>query len=207
MTEQRRDKRQHDKAETPGTLHALLGKSPGQVDEELLALGYDPAKQVEAMRRLARALQSRRVAHPQAQKTSLPPWPANAYPVYKEAVAAGMPEWDGDASDPANATLFKLLGGGNPSDYFWARVSGWSMRDAGISDGDLILVSRKAEPKDGDVVLAHLAGRGQLIKRLMIGRGQTALLESANPDFAAIELNDLSVLTIYGVVVGRASAL
>lgn len=194
MTQQRRDKLQNDNPETPGPLHKLLGKSPAQVDEELLALGYDPAEQVDAMRRLGRALRSKSAAHVQAQKAKAASSPANAYPLYKEAVAAGMPDWDGDASDHADATLFKLLGGGDPSDYFWARVSGWSMRDAGISDGDLTLISRKAEPKDGDIVLAHLAGRGQLIKRLKLGAGQTASLESANPDFAAIELNDLSVL-------------
>ncbi len=84
-----------------------------------------------------------------------------------------------------------------------ARVSGWSMRDASISDGDVVLVDTKRKAKHGDLVLAHLSTHGQVVKRLCARGGRPAMLESANPDFDPIEVGD-AVLTIQGVVIGRA---
>ena len=80
------------------------------------------------------------------------------------------------------------------------------MRDAGINDGDVVLVNIKLEAKDGDIVLADLAGQGQVIKRLCKRRGKVSL-ESANPDFAPIAVDDVASMRVHGVVVGRAGAV
>ena len=98
----------------------------------------------------------------------------------------------------------ELMRVADPAQMMWARVSGWSMRDEGIRDGDMVLVDRSREPRDGDIVLAHLAGQGQVVKRLRVRSNAAAALESANPDFDAIEINEPTDLAIHGVVIGRA---
>lgn len=44
----------------------------------------------------------------------------------------------------------------HPDTTFYARVHGDSMIDAGISDGDIVVIDRSVEPKKGDIVLAFL---------------------------------------------------
>jgi SOS-response transcriptional repressor LexA len=188
-------------------LHKIMGRSPAQIREELVAMGYDPAEQVQALRRLGRVMAAKFAPQIEAERCADARPTLAGYPLFEEAVAAGIPEWVGSSGTSTNSTLIALLGGGDPSRYFWARVSGWSMRDAGIKDGDVVLVSRKGEPKDGDIVLAHLAGQGQLIKRLRIPNRSVAHLESANPDFATIVVDDPTSMTIHGVVVGHAGAM
>lgn len=194
-----------DEAMTP--LHEAMGKTPAQVRQELIAQGFDPEEQVQALRRLGRVLAAKYAPQIEGERSIGTRLPSNAYPIFEEAVAAGIPEWMGTTGTAQNSTLFALLGGGDPANYMWAHVSGWSMRDAGIKDGDVVLVHRNTEAKDGDIVLAHLAGQGQLIKRLRIADRETAHLESANPDFATIVVDDPSSMTIHGVVVGQAGAM
>ena len=81
------------------------------------------------------------------------------------------------------------------------------MRDASIKDGDLVLIDRSRQARDGDLVLAFLAGQGQMVKRLRLLGDRGAMLESANPDFAPIHVPDAAALTIHGVVVARAGKL
>jgi len=196
-----------DKADEASPLHKLLGLTPEQVRREIIEEGYDPDEKVAAMRRLGVVLAAQYAPQIERERTvgSVPF--AKSYPIFDEAVAAGEPEWTGITGNSNDASLFAIMGGGSPEEFMWARVSGWSMRDAGIKHGDVVLVNRKAEPKDGDVVLAHLAGRGQLVKRIRLVGHKTAVLESANPDFADIAVNDPSEMSIHGVVVGRAGTL
>lgn len=122
---------------------------------------------------------------------------------HDERVAAG-PGLPLGAEEGSRAAL--------PSDFFgrqdWgslvaARVSGWSMRDAGIADGDTVLVDTRREARDGDIVLAHLGGHGQVVKRLRLAERGVVWLASDNPECAAIAIDDPASLTIHGVVVAR----
>lgn len=67
------------------------------------------------------------------------------------------------------------------ADAFAIRVSGDSMREAHVLDGDLVVVDPKRETRDGDIVLALLGGE-HTVKRLRhLSTGWA--LEPANPDF------------------------
>lgn len=44
----------------------------------------------------------------------------------------------------------------HPDTTFYAHVNGDSMTGAGIFDGDIVVIDRSLEPKNGDVVLAFL---------------------------------------------------
>ncbi|MBU2724802.1 LexA family protein [Acidithiobacillus ferridurans] len=81
---------------------------------------------------------------------------------------------------------------------FILRISGWSMRDAGIFDGDEILVDRAIEPADGRIVVAALHGE-LTVKRLRRQNGVVSLV-AENPDFSPIILQEGEECLIWGVV-------
>ena len=66
------------------------------------------------------------------------------------------------------------------------RVSGSSMRDAGIAPGDLVVIDRSLQPRPGQIVVAQLAD-GFTLKRLVRSAGGLAL-QPANPAFPVLPL-------------------
>ena len=86
----------------------------------------------------------------------------------------------------------------DPSSTFVMKVDGWSMRDAGIADGDELVVDRGVTPEDGRIVIAEMDGELTLkrLKRTAVGW----LLQASNPDFADIPIGDKNDLHIWGVV-------
>lgn len=86
----------------------------------------------------------------------------------------------------------------NPSATFFVRVSGSSMEDAGIHDGDILVVDRSLEARDGRVVIAVLDGELS-VKRLSIEDGEP-ILKPENSDYEPIKINRQNDLHIWGVV-------
>lgn len=188
-------------------LHRLLGMTPEQVREDLVTEGLDPTAEIQAMRRLGRIAAARH-AEQIGREWIYPHEVALPFKRFQDAVAAGEPAWTG-GSEPSDASsILDVLRDGDPDGIIWARVSGWSMRDAGIHHGDMVLVNVKIEANDGDIVLAHIEGQGQVIKRLhIIGENKGVELLSANPDFDPIVIADSLGLRIHGVVIGRAGKI
>lgn len=207
--------KQHDKnfneglgkflPEAPSDIHRLIGLTPEQVLKETLDAGLDPDAEVEAMRRLGLVLAAKYAPQIERERLGEAAF-SKTFPIFADAVAAGAPAWAGSSYDGKEASILDVLRDADPEGVIWARVSGWSMRDEGIFDGDMVLVDTKAEAKDGDIVLAHIAGQGQVVKRLKKD-AFGACLESANPEFAPIVLDESIVLTIHGVVIGKAGKL
>ena len=96
---------------------------------------------------------------------------------------------------PVDPDMFK------PRADYLLQVSGLSMRDEGILDGDWLVVHRTSEAKSGQIVVARI-GEEVTVKRYRI-RGQKAELIPANPDYKTLHL-DLSrqALAIEGIAVG-----
>ena len=98
-----------------------------------------------------------------------------------------------------DAALFK------PRADYLLKVSGMSMRDAGILDGDLLAVHRASEAKNGQIVVARLHDE-VTVKRLN-RRGSIIELLPENPDFEPIVVDtrrELFALEGIGVGVIRA---
>jgi repressor LexA len=88
------------------------------------------------------------------------------------------------------------------SAHFALRVRGDSMIDAGILDGDTVVVRNQDDADDGDVVVALLPGTAEeeaTVKRLR-GRGSKAMLVPENPTMEPFPLGD-------GRVIGRVVGL
>jgi repressor LexA len=82
---------------------------------------------------------------------------------------------------------------------FMLRVRGDSMVDAGILEGDLVVVRSQPEAKDGEVVVAGLPGEEATVKTFR-KRGRKVVLEPANERLAPMELAPDDV-RIFGKVV------
>ena len=78
------------------------------------------------------------------------------------------------------------------------RVTGDSMIDEGILDGDHIVVEERPEPNNGDVVVASIDGNAT-VKRFYRDKGSIRL-EPANPRYKPIVVRDRDV-QVRGVVV------
>lgn len=119
-----------------------------------------------------------------------------AVAVLGRRVRAGEPT-SGDDYQEDSVDLGKHLVR-DPSSTFVIKVSGLSMRDAGIADGDELVVDRGLAAEDGRIVVADIDGE-LTVKRLK----RTAagwLLHAANPEFADIPVGSKSELNIWGVV-------
>jgi len=82
-----------------------------------------------------------------------------------------------------------------PEKSFLVRVEGESMIDAGINPGDLLVVERDIEPKNGDVVIAQIAGQFT-VKRFRCCSGSLWLVP-ANSSYPPPKHEDFSV---WGIV-------
>lgn len=80
---------------------------------------------------------------------------------------------------------------------FALRVVGYSMKDVGILDGDIVIADKDAVSKNGDIVIG-MDGDEATVKRLLIKDGQVIFMPE-NPDFDPIYPENPSVL---GKVIG-----
>ena len=81
--------------------------------------------------------------------------------------------------------------------FFW-EVRGTSMIEAGISDGDMLVVNRALSPQHMDVVVGEVDGEFT-VKYFCQRNGQVSL-RAANPTFPPIILKEGQTLIICGVV-------
>lgn len=80
---------------------------------------------------------------------------------------------------------------------FALKVTGLSMRDAGILDGDIVIADKNAPCRSGDIIIG-MDGDEATVKRLII-KGSEVIFMPENPDFSPIYPQNPMVL---GKVVG-----
>jgi DNA polymerase V len=121
---------------------------------------------------------------------------ATAVPTVGRRIRAGKPTSGDDYQEDAVDLGRHLVR--DPSSTFVMKVDGWSMRDAGIADGDELVVDRGVAAEDGRIVIADIDGE-LTVKRLK--RTTTGwLLQASNPDFADVPIGEKNDLHIWGVV-------
>ncbi len=82
-----------------------------------------------------------------------------------------------------------LFGRGN---LFLLHASGDSMTGAGIDDGDLVLIRKQEEARNGDIVVAYIEGEGNTLKRYK-QYGNTVFLHPENPKYRDIPILDCKI--------------
>lgn len=116
--------------------------------------------------------------------------------VAESPVKAGFPSPADDHTDiclDLNKELIK-----NPSSTFFARVSGESMIDEGIDDGDLLIIDKSVQPYHGAIAVCYLDGEFTL-KKICIEKDSIMLIP-ANKKFKPIKIDKDNDFMIWGIV-------
>lgn len=90
----------------------------------------------------------------------------------------------------------------NPESTFYGKVEGDSMIDAGICDGDIAVIDRSIEARDGDIVVGYINDEFT-IKYLDLSHRKDGYIElrPANKDFKPIRIDADDDFEVWGVVV------
>ncbi len=112
---------------------------------------------------------------------------------YSGVVKAGFPTGAENTTDFLSLDEYLIE---KPTASFLLKVSGDSLSGIGIMPDDLVVVERTHEPKNGDIVLAHIDREWTL--KILEKKDGTVLLISANPKYPPFQPQE--ELEIYGKV-------
>jgi len=105
-------------------------------------------------------------------------------------IAAGAPLLAAENLEETLPLPEDLVGSGT---LFALRVKGDSMINAGILEGDLVIVREQPVAEDGEIVAALIDGEEATVKRLRRADGSVRL-EAENPAYAPIVADDVRIL-------------
>ncbi|MEM8804194.1 MAG: transcriptional repressor LexA [Pseudomonadota bacterium] len=137
-------------------------------------------------------------------RPDMPP-PANAMPVEAAAmelpvmgkIAAGVPIEAISHAHSKVAVPGQMVGKGH---HYALEVKGDSMIDAGINDGDIVVIREGSTADNGDIVVALVEDQEATLKRFR-QQGNTIALEAANPAYETRLFRDDQV-KVQGKLVG-----
>lgn len=119
-----------------------------------------------------------------------------AIPYVDSGIKAGFPSPAQDYLEFAidlNRELVK-----HPASTFFGRVSGDSMKNAGVSDGDILVIDKSLEPKNGDMAVCFIDGEFT-IKFINIKKDIIWLIP-ANKKYQPIKVTKENDFLIWGIV-------
>jgi len=119
-----------------------------------------------------------------------------ALPYVNEGIAAGFPSPAQDYMELSldlNKELIK-----HPAATFYGRVKGWSMKDAGIDDGDILVIDRSLEYRNNMTAVCFIDGEFT-VKKLKLEKGKVFLVP-ANDEFEPIEITQDNEFIVWGIV-------
>ncbi len=114
----------------------------------------------------------------------------------EQGISAGFPSPADDFKEIRISLDRELVK--NEESTFYARVSGDSMIEAGLDDGDLIVIDRSLDPENGKIAICFIDGEFT-VKRINKERGKI-YLQPENKKYKAIELKENNELIIWGIV-------
>jgi len=117
-------------------------------------------------------------------------------PVLSAGISAGFPSPAMDFMDVSidlNQLMIK-----HPSATFFGRVQGTSMLDAGISDGDLLVIDRSLSPANNKIAVCFIDGEFT-IKRIQ-KEVDCCWLMPANEKYKPIKVTNDNDFLVWGIV-------
>lgn len=124
------------------------------------------------------------------------PLPRVLIPIVQSLLAAGFPSPADDFAVKRHDLNELLIT--HPAATFMWRVSGLSMIEAGIFDGDVLVVNRALTPVHKDIVVAQVDG--EFTVKYLFKRADRVKLLPANPTYPVITFREGQQLIIVGVV-------
>ena len=122
------------------------------------------------------------------QKTSIP--------MFLDNISAGFPSPATDYMEnklDLNEYLIK-----HPAATFIVKANGFSMIDAGIHSGDLLIIDRSITPQNNNIVIASIFG--DLTVKKLKKKKNTLFLISASDHYPSIEVKEEMECFVWGVV-------
>ncbi|HGK4779307.1 translesion error-prone DNA polymerase V autoproteolytic subunit [Enterobacter cloacae] len=116
-------------------------------------------------------------------------------PLFSDLVQCGFPSPAADYVEQ-RIDLNELLVS-HPSSTYFVKAAGDSMIEAGISDGDLLVVDSSRTAEHGDIVIAAVEGEFT-VKRLQLR--PTVQLNPMNSAYSPIVVGSEDTLDVFGVV-------
>lgn len=117
-------------------------------------------------------------------------------PIADEGIKAGFPSPAQDFMDLSIDLNRELIR--NPGSSFFGKVKGDSMKDAGISDGDILIIDRSLEPQNGNMALCFVDGEFT-VKYIKIEENIIWLIP-ANDEYKPIKVTEDNNFLIWGIV-------
>lgn len=120
----------------------------------------------------------------------------NTATLFSAKVSAGFPSPADDYMEgqlDLNEYLVK-----HPAATFFVRCTGDSMINAGISDGDILVVDRSLTPVSGKIVIAVL--NGELTVKRLYKCAENVELRPENPKYSTIRVTKEHDFMVWGVV-------
>ena len=114
----------------------------------------------------------------------------------EERISAGFPSPADDFKETRISLDKELVK--NKEATFYARVSGDSMIEAGLDDGDLLIIDRSLNPENGKIAICLIDG-DFTVKRIKKEKNKFYLMPE-NKKYKAIELKEENELIIWGIV-------
>jgi SOS regulatory protein LexA len=120
-------------------------------------------------------------------------------------VTAGFPSpAEEELADTMSFDEFLMTNVKHQEAIYILKVNGESMNGAGILPGDMLLVERGAEPRDGDIVIAQIDREWTM--KFFRKRGRRVFLEAANQDFKPIfPTEELKIAAVVRAVIRKYS--
>lgn len=118
-------------------------------------------------------------------------------PFMDVGISAGFPSPADDfieLSIDLNKTLIK-----NKDTTFFAKVKGHSMKNAGINDGDLLVIDKSLEPQNNRIAICQIDGEFT-VKRVKI-EDNVVWLMAENEDYKPIRVTEENEFMIWGIVI------
>ena len=114
----------------------------------------------------------------------------------QEGIHAGFPSPATDYMTQAIDLNRELVR--HPAATFYGRVVGDSMVDAGVDEGDILVIDKALEAQDGDMAVCFVDGEFTL-KHLKMKDGKITLVP-ANDKYPSIEVDEGTDFKMWGVV-------
>ena len=118
-------------------------------------------------------------------------------------ISAGFPSPADDFLDLSidlNKELIK-----NPSSTFFGRAKGESMMDAGIHDGDLLIIDKSLPPANGKIAVCFIDG--EFTVKQILKKENSCWLMPANKKYKHIQVTEDNDFIVWGIVIHVISSL